>query len=162
MIRPVSLIDAAAIRGIYNYYIERTAVTFEEIPVSLDEMERRIRRISASYPWLVWEEAGDVLGYAYIHAWKDRSAYRFSGEDSIYVKQGYERRGIGRSLMTALLEEAEKTEMHALIAILCTPNEASATLHEEFGFKKCAHFSEVGFKFDRWLDVGYWERLMIR
>jgi phosphinothricin acetyltransferase len=156
VIRPVHIQDAAAICGIYNYYIENTAISFEEAPVSVGEMEGRIRDISARFPWLVWEEDGEVTGYTYIHEWKERSAYRFAVEDSIYLKQGYEGKGIGKKLLAALLETLEKTNIHTVVAGITLPNERSAALHEGFGFKQIARFPEIGYKFDRWLDVGYW------
>jgi phosphinothricin acetyltransferase len=156
MIRPVTIKDAPAICGIYNYYIKNTVITFEEAPVSVGEMEDRIRDITAQFNWFIWEEAGELIGYTYIHKWKDRSAYRFAAEDSVYLKQGYEGKGIGKKLLAALLETLEKTNIHTVVAGITIPNERSITLHEQFGFKKIAQFPEIGYKFDRWLDVGYW------
>jgi phosphinothricin acetyltransferase len=157
MIRPVKPADASAIAGIYNYYINNTVITFEEIPVSINEMGERIRMVSKKYPWLVWEDDGEVKGYAYVNTWKDRSSYRFSAEISIYVKIGSQRKGIGGELFGRLLEEARKTTIHTLVSGITLPNDASTTLHEKFGFKRIAVFHEVGFKFSQWLDVGYWE-----
>jgi phosphinothricin acetyltransferase len=157
MIRFAAPKDAIGICAIYNYYIKHTVVTFEETPVSVKEMESRIGAIRASYPWLVWEEEGALIGYAYLNKWKERRAYSFSLEDSIYIKQGHERRGIGLKLLTSLLEETRKTKTHAVIAGICLPNEQSVGLHEKLGFKKVAHFEEVGFKCNQWLDVGCWE-----
>jgi phosphinothricin acetyltransferase len=152
--------DAPALCGIYNYYIEHTAVTFEEDPLETRDMEGRIRRISSAYPWLVWEEDREVLGYAYVNAFKERIAYRFSVEDTIYVKHGCEGRGIGKQLLTALLDGVKKTRIHAVVACITIPNEKSAGLHEKLGFTKAARFREIGFKLDQWLDVGYWELLL--
>ncbi|MDR2485297.1 MAG: GNAT family N-acetyltransferase [Treponema sp.] len=160
MIRSVKTGDAPAICDIYNHYIKDTAVSFEETPVSPQEMEARIRNISAAYPWLVWEENGIPIGYAYVNKWKDRSAYRFSAEDSIYLKQGHEHKGIGKRLLAGLLDEVRKTAIHAVIAGITLPNKGSIALHETFGFKKAAHFEKVGFKFEQWLDVGYWELIV--
>jgi phosphinothricin acetyltransferase len=160
MIRPVKSNDALGICGIYNYYIKETVITFEETPVSIKEMENRIRNVSAAYPWLVWEEEGALIGYAYVNKWKDRSAYSFSVEDSIYLKQGYEHKGLGRKLLTRLLDEVKKTNIHAIVAGITLPNEQSVGLHETLGFKKIAQFNEIGFKSNRWLDVGYWELLL--
>jgi phosphinothricin acetyltransferase len=160
MIRPVKIEDAPAIGGIYNYYIENTVVTFEEIPVSAGEMENRIKKVSAKYPWFVWEENGEVLGYAYVNTWKERAAYRYSVEDSIYLKNDSLGRGIGRSLLTKLLDEVRKTEIHAIVAGVTVPNARSISLHEKFGFKKIAQFNEIGFKQNRWLDVAYWELIL--
>lgn len=160
MIRSVKTSDAQAMCDIYNHYIKDTAVSFEETPVSLQEMEARIRNISDAYPWLVWEENRIPIGYAYVNKWKERSAYRFSVEDSIYLKQGHEHQGIGKRLLAGLLDEVRKTGIHAVIAGITLPNKESVALHETFGFKKAAHFEKVGFKFEQWLDVGYWELIV--
>jgi phosphinothricin acetyltransferase len=160
MIRPVQPKDAVSIAGIYNYYIENSVITFEEIPLSVHEMEERILKISAKYPWLVWEESGEVTGYAYVNTWKERAAYRYAAELSIYIEQGFRGKGIGRELLSRLLEEVRKTTIHALISGITLPNEVSVALHEKFGFKKIACFNEIGFKSDKWLDVGYWELIV--
>jgi phosphinothricin acetyltransferase len=157
MIRPVTLNDATSVCGIYNYYIENTGATFEEEPVPVSAMEGRINAVTAKYPWLVYEEAGEVLGYAYIHAWHERSAYRFTVEDSIYLKRGNTGRGMGKALLARLLEEIHKPDIHALMSVITVPNEASTALHEKFGFRQAGCFAEVGYKFGRRLDVGYWE-----
>ncbi|MDR0387117.1 MAG: GNAT family N-acetyltransferase [Treponema sp.] len=162
MIRPVAPEDAAAVCGIYNYYIENTAVTFEEEPVSVSVMESRINGVTAKYPWLIYEEAGEVLGYAYIHAWHERPAYRFTAEDSIYIKHGKTGRGAGKALLARLLEEARKQDVHVLMAVIAVPNEASTGLHEKFGFRQVGCFPGVGYKFGRRLDVGYWELMRDR
>jgi phosphinothricin acetyltransferase len=162
MIRPVNTADAPAIRGIYNYYIANTAITFEEEPVSLAEMERRIRDVTAKYPWFVREEAGELVAYAYVNKWKERAAYRYAAELSIYVKHGKEGQGMGGKLFAHLLEAVKKTEIHALVSGITIPNERSIRLHEKFGFRKIAQFNEIGFKMDTWLDVGYWELIVHR
>jgi phosphinothricin acetyltransferase len=160
MIRPVRLSDAEAIRGIYNYYIEHTVITFEEIPLSISEMEERIRKISSSYPYLVWEENEKVTGYSYINTWKERAAYRYAAELSIYLENGKQGRGMGRALLARILEEVRKTGIHVLVSGITLPNDRSAALHEKFGFKEIARFNEIGYKDDRWLDVGYWELIL--
>jgi phosphinothricin acetyltransferase len=160
MIRPVNIKDAAAICGIYNHYIKNTVITFEGIPVSCKEMEGRIQTIGAHYPWFVLEEGGDLAGYTYVNTWKDRPAYSFAAEVSIYLKTGREGQGLGTELFTRLFEAVEKTPIHAMVAGITLPNERSVALHERFGFKKIAQFNEIGFKMDTWLDVGYWERLL--
>jgi phosphinothricin acetyltransferase len=149
-----------AICGIYNYYVKHTVISFEENPISMKEMESRILDISSVYPWLVLEEAGDLIGYAYVNKWKERTAYGFSVEQSIYLKQGHEGKGLGTTLLTRLLEEVKKTNIHAVIAGITLPNERSVALHEKAGFTKIAQFKEIGFKLNQWLDVGYWELLL--
>ena len=158
MIRPVRAEDGAAICAIYNHYVENSISTFEEKQVQIDEMRKRIRKISAKYPYLVWEDdSGEIDGFAYINTWKEREAYRFSAELSVYIKDDLRGRGMGRSLVERLLEEARKTEIHSLVSGIVLPNDASVSLHEKFGFVKIGLFREIGFKLNRWLDVGYWE-----
>jgi len=172
MIHPVSPDNAARyaaeICAIYNHYIENTTISFEEIPLRQTEIEERIRGISVKYPYLVWlDEASDggtdgnvVNGYAYINTWKERSAYRYSAETSIYVRDGFQGKGLGGKLMEALLQEVRKTDIHALVAGITLPNDQSVALHEKFGFKKIGRFMEVGRKFGKWLDMGYWELVL--
>ena len=158
--RAVKIDDAVAICSIYNHYVRETAITFEEAPVSIKEMEGRIRTVNASYPWFVFDDGVYVTGYAYINKWKERSAYRFSAEITVYIKEGHEGKGIGTELYTHLIEAARKKNIHALVAGIALPNERSITLHEKFGFTKIAHFNEIGFKQDKWIDVGYWELVL--
>ncbi|MDR2768126.1 MAG: GNAT family N-acetyltransferase [Treponema sp.] len=160
MIRSVKSGDAKNIAGIYNHYVRETVITFEERPVSIGEMTGRIAEVSAKYPWLVLEEDGDVVGYAYVNTWKERNAYRYAAELSIYLKTGLEGKGWGTELMKALLGAVRKTELHALVAGITLPNERSVALHEKFGFVKIAQFNEIGFKLGRRLDVGYWELIL--
>ncbi|GHV51671.1 N-acetyltransferase [Spirochaetia bacterium] len=160
MIRPVNPADALAISGIYNYYITNTVISFEEEPVSAAEMENRIRAVTAKFPWFVWEDEGTVLGYAYVNTWKERISYRYSVEDSLYLKNGMEGKGIGGKLLAHLLEAVKQTDIHAVVAGITLPNEASIAVHEKFKFKKIAQFNEIGFKMNKWLDVGYWELVL--
>jgi phosphinothricin acetyltransferase len=162
MIRPVNTADATAICEIYNYYIVNTAISFEEEPLSTAEMEGRIRTISATYPWFVREEGGEVLAYTYINTWRERAAYRYAAELSIYVKKGHEGRGLGGELMAHLLGAVKKTEIRTLVSGITIPNERSIALHEKFGFREAARFHGIGFKLDKWLDVGYWELVIKR
>jgi phosphinothricin acetyltransferase len=158
MIRPASPADAAAIAAIYNHYITETIVTFEEEPLSVDEMSRRITLTTGDgFPWLVWEEDRRVLGYAYAAGWKTRRSYRHSAEVTVYLDHTATGRGIGQRLYTAIIDALRKKGMHVVIGGVALPNPASEALHNRLGFKKTAHFHEVGWKFDRWIDVGYWE-----
>jgi phosphinothricin acetyltransferase len=160
-IRAAELSDAAGIAAIYNHYVEQSIVTFEEEPVSDAEMARRIEDVrSESLPWLVAEQAGRVVGYASSRKWKSRSAYRFSAEITVYVKPCHARRGIGSKLYAQLFPTLQARGIHAVIGGIALPNEASVALHEKFGMRRVAHFAEVGFKFGRWIDVGYWQRTL--
>jgi phosphinothricin acetyltransferase len=120
-------------------------------------MRARIAEVLETLPWLVHEEDGRVLGFAYASRWKGRCAYRFAAESTVYVADGHARRGIGRALYTALLSDLRARGVHCVIGGIAQPNPASVALHEALGFSKVAHFREVGWKFGRWIDVGYWE-----
>jgi phosphinothricin acetyltransferase len=157
MIRTVLNRDAPAIARLYNYYVQYTTVTFEEEPVSDREMAHRIDEITSQFPWLVYEEGERVLGFSYAGKWKGRSAYRYTVESTVYVDHGACGRGIGSALYSRLLEELREQGLHLVIAGIALPNPASQALHEHFGFRKVGEFSEVGYKFGTWLNVGYWE-----
>lgn len=156
-IRKVRISDAEQIAEIYNYYVLTSHATFEIEAVSIDEMEKRIGEISAKFPYFVFCEEDRIIGYAYASQYKTRAAYKPSVEISVYVKNGIHQKGIGTKLYTKLFEELSNSNVHAIIAGISLPNEASVKLHENFGMKKVAHFEEVGFKIGRWIDVGYWE-----
>ena len=158
-IRSATPDDAERICGIYNHYIATSTITFEEQPVAAAEMANRIRE-AQSLPWLVAEKAGEILGYAYASKWKGRAAYKFSAEVTIYVRQGLGHCGIGAQLYSQLLPALKARGMHAVIGGVALPNDASLRFHQKFGFEQVAHFKEVGFKFDRWIDVTYWERIL--
>jgi L-amino acid N-acyltransferase YncA len=161
MIRPVTTADKEAIAAIYNHYVERTVVTFEEEPVSAAEIARRVEEVaSASLPWLIAEESGGVVGYAYASKWRARFAYRFSAEITAYLAPGHLRRGIGSMLYDELFPLLRARGVHAVVGAIALPNDASVALHEKFGLEKVAHFREVGFKLGRWIDVGYWQRTL--
>ena len=156
-IRPVTLEDAAQIAEIYNYYIQNTHQTFETEPLTGDEMKKRIVEYSEKYPYLVAEENGEIYGYAYAVQFKMRQAYAYSAEVSIYVKNEAKQKGIGSRLYAKLFNELGETHIHAIVAGISLPNDASVRFHERHGFTKVAHFREVGYKLGRWVDVGYWE-----
>jgi phosphinothricin acetyltransferase len=157
MIRPASTDDAAAIAAIYNHYVASTTITFEESAVSAEEMAQRIGSVSANLPWCVFEEGGQVLGYAYATPWRARSAYRYSVESTVYVSHLHPRKGIGSALYRALLAELGTRGIHMVFGGIAQPNAASVALHEHMRFVKVAHFNQVGRKFEKWIDVGYWE-----
>ena len=158
MIRPVKISDAEQIAEIYNYYVAETVITFEEDPVSAVDFQARIKAtLESQMPWLVAEVAGSVAGYAYAGRWRERVAYRFSVESAVYVSHDRLGLGTGASLYTALLDELENLGMHCVLGGIALPNPASVQLHERLGFEKVAHHREVGRKFDRWIDVGFWQ-----
>jgi phosphinothricin acetyltransferase len=160
MIRSVTANDAAALCGIYNYYITNTVITVEEEELESAAMEARIRDIAGTYPWFVWEEDGELLGYAYAHKWNERAAYRFSAEDSVYLRYDVLGRGLGRRLLGQVIAELRKMTIRVLMSVITMPNERSVALHESLGFQKAAEFREIGYKLNHWLNVGYWELLL--
>lgn len=160
MIRPIEAKDAGACCAIYNHYIEHSIVTFEEEPISIEEMRHRIGAITASHPWLVFEDDDGVAGYVYAGPWKMRHAYRYSAETTVYLAPGRQGRGMGSALYEALLPTLRDMSVRAVMAGIALPNDASVALHEKAGFEKVAHFREVGWKFERWIDVAYWERIL--
>lgn len=160
MIRTIKKDDIPQICDIYNYYIENTIISFEEEPVPVIEMEKRVSEITASLPWIVYEEDGDVVGYAYAGKWKARYAYRFSVEVTVYVRNNVLGKGVGSKLYGSLIADLKSKGIHAAVAGIALPNERSRRLHEKMGFKKVAHFEQTGFKFNNWIDVGYWELII--
>jgi len=161
-IRDVRLDDAQALLDIYAPYVETTWVTFETEVPALAEFRGRIEqyRFKLGFPYKVAELDGGIVGYAYAHPYHQRAAYRFTAETSVYVKQDFGRGGIGTDLYRLVLEDLSRGGFHAVIAILGCPNEASKRFHEKLGFSEIGYFREVGYKFDRWLDVGYLEKIL--
>ncbi len=159
-IRDVLSADAEAICAIYNRHVRETIVTFEEADISAEEMRGRIASITAILPWLIAEEGGEVAGYAYAGRFFDRSGYRFCALSTIYLHDKMHRRGIGYSLYAELLHRLREKSMHSAVGIIALPNAASIAVHEKCGFKKVGHIPEAGFKFGRWIDVGYWQCLL--
>jgi L-amino acid N-acyltransferase YncA len=156
MIRACEISDAAAICDIYNHYVHASVVTFEEAPVPVQEMARRIGDIGAQYPWLILQDRGSLAGYSCASQWKARSAYRFTVETTIYLAPGNAGAGMGTTLYGALISQLRERGFHRAIGIIALPNPASVALHEKLGFRQVGRFDEVGRKFDRWVDVGYW------
>jgi len=157
VIRQALATDAEAISRIYNHYILNTVITFEEHLVSPGEMAERIAEVTSASLWLIAEQDQSILGYACASKWKGRSAYRFSVETTIYLAPDCFGRGIGTSLYQHLLKQLKDLELHVAIGGIALPNAASLALREKLGFRKVAQFAEVGFKFGKWIDVGYWQ-----
>jgi len=160
MIRTCNIKDAQAIAEINNFYIEHTTYTFDERPITKEEITRRIINTLSRYPWFVYVQETQVLGYAYASEWREKSAYRYSVESTIYLKNGQEKKGIGTLLYRELIKELKQRSIHCIIGVISLPNSSSVRLHEKMGFEKVAHMKQTGRKFDRWIDVGYWELVL--
>jgi L-amino acid N-acyltransferase YncA len=161
VIRTATAEDAAALAQIYNHYVEHTVVTFEEQPVAVAEMAGRlVETAAAGLPWLVVAQAEGARGYAHASKWKGRCAYRYSVEVTVYLAPGATGRGLGRALYEALFRQLRAQGYHCAMGGIALPNAASVALHERMGMAKVAHFREVGYKFGRWIDVGYWQGML--
>jgi L-amino acid N-acyltransferase YncA len=159
-IRPAASNDAVQIAEIYNHYIATSHATFELEAIDGAKMARRVAdTVGQSYPFLVADGDGAVGGYAYGRPFRPRPGYRHAVEVAVYVHPDRQGKGIGKQLYDQLLPLLFDKGAHTLIATIALPNDASVRLHEKFGFVKAGHFYEVGRKFDRWVDVGYWQLL---
>lgn len=160
MIRDVAIADTKRIHEIYNKYVESSRATFQEQPLSLEEIETQIQRVIKDFPWIVYQEDGEILGYTYADHWKTKSAYRYTVETSIYLHPDYLGKGIGSKLKGAMIEELKERKFHCVISAISLPNPASIAMCEKFGFQKAGQLKEIGYKFGEWIDVGYWQLLL--
>jgi phosphinothricin acetyltransferase len=151
--------DAAALTAIYGPLVLETPVSFELEPPAPDEMARRIEKVSRTHPWIVMEEAdGSIVGYAYATSHRQRPAYRWSVETTVYIHADRRGRGLGTTLYNSLLDLAASWGYATALAGIALPNPASEALHASVGFRKVGVFPRAGFKFDEWHDVGWWYR----
>ena len=152
-IRRATLDDAAEIAAIYAPFVRDTATTFEVSPPTADEMRRRIAEIIPNYPWLVAEDDNHLAGYVYGNQHKERAAYQWSADVTIYLRPAYHRQGLGRRLYTLLFDLLRRQGFHSLYAGLTLPNAGSQALHRAMGMTEIGVYREAGWKFDSWHDV---------
>jgi phosphinothricin acetyltransferase len=148
--------DMPDIREIYNYYVANSVVTFDEDAMTLREWRSKFAYLSKlEMPFIVAvSPTGQILGYALVSPWKQKRAYRFTVENSIYLRAASTGKGLGRTLMAALIERSQAAGLKEIIAVIADGGaEASLKLHEDFGFKEIGRMGRVGFKFDRWLGT---------
>jgi len=157
-IRSATTADAEAIQRIYAPFVLETVISFEEVPPTVEEMAGRITSTQKAHPWLVAVDGGKVCGYAYAGAHRERAAYRFSADTTVYIAPEAQRRGIGHMLYAELLPELKRRGVHMAFAGIALPNPGSVALHQSMGFAPVGVYREVGFKFGRWHDVGWWQR----
>ena len=158
-VRPATPDDAAAIAAIYRPYVERGTVSFELKAPTENVMRQRMAASDGKYPWLVATavEGGELLGYAYASAFRDRPAYRYTIETTVYLLEGTAGRGNGRQLYDALIDTVRAQGFTHAIGVIALPNDHSIRLHESVGFKRAGVMREVGYKDGRWIDVGFWQ-----
>lgn len=152
-IRHVRSTDAESILRIYAPYVLESSVSFElELP-SVATMQQRIHDYTQKFPWLVACDGDKVIGYAYASTYRERAAYQFNVETSVYIDTNYQQSGIATQLYAALFVKLKEMNLHQAFAVITMPNEKSERFHRKFGFESFAIFKEVGFKFNQWHDV---------
>ncbi|MBD2701326.1 N-acetyltransferase family protein [Spirosoma sp. BT702] len=149
--------DAPAILAIYGPYIQQTSITFEYDVPSADEFAGRIRTIQQQLPYLVAEADGNVVGYAYAAKHRDRTAYQWSVETSVYVHPDAHRKGIARQLYTTLFDLLRRQEYYNVYAGITLPNPKSESFHQSFGFEQIGIYKHIGYKFGAWHDVVWYQ-----
>jgi phosphinothricin acetyltransferase len=149
--------DSAPCAAIYGPYVRTTAISFEDHPPSAGQLARRIERFQRSHRWLVAEDGDEVVGYAYGCPHRERAAYRWAAEVSVYVDRERHRRGCGRALYRELLPQLAARGFHTALAGVTLPNDASVALHESLGFSSVGVYRRIGYKLGRWWDVGWWQ-----
>jgi phosphinothricin acetyltransferase len=157
LVRPAAVQDIPAIHSIYSHHVLHGLASFEEEPPSVEEMRRRFDDITGKgFPYLVGEAKGEVLGYGYCSLYRTRSAYRYTLEDSIYVKQGLHGKGVGKTILKELIAICTAKNYRQIIAVIGdSANAASIRLHASLGFVRCGLLRSTGFKFGRWVDSVY-------
>jgi L-amino acid N-acyltransferase YncA len=158
-LRPARPEDAAAIAAIYAPHVA-SAVSFEEAVPAAHEIARRMAAAGPFHPWLVWEEDGAVVAYAYASPFRERAAYRWAVETTVYVAEDACGRGVGRALYAGLLDLLTAQGFTEALAVIALPNSASVRLHEGLGFVAAGVNPRVGWKAGRWVDVGVWQRAL--
>lgn len=156
-IRLAAAPDAAAIAAIYAPYCDATVISFEEAAPSVEEMGRRIAAIGATRPWIVLEDDGAVIGYAYASAHHERAAYRWAVSTAIYISRAHHRRGAGRALYTTMFALLRELGYRQATAGITLPNPASVALHAAFGFEPVGVYRHIGYKMGGWHDVGWYQ-----
>ena len=159
-IRPLEQRDIPACVEIYNYYIENTTVTFEETALREADFLARALRIQKTYPYLVAEKDGAVVGYAYLDAYHERSAYRYTADLSIYLAHDGLRRGIGSALLEKIEGMGRAMGLHSIVAIITEENGRSLAFHARHGYREVGRLYKSGYKFDRWLDVAFCQKML--
>lgn len=156
MIRIASPQDAAAMLDIYHPYVKNTSITFETETPSVAAFAARVTHYLEKYPWLVYEVDGIIAGYAYASQYRERIAYQWSVECSVYIAEAFMRQGIASKLYTALFEILKQQGFMNVYAVINLPNDRSVALHENLGFRWFATYEQVGYKLGKWKNVGWW------
>lgn len=157
MIRAFKIEDTKQLLDIYNYYVLNSVATFDDELLLFETFLEKVTQINTRYPFIVFEENNEILGYAYGSKFRPKPAYNKTVESTVYVKHGVYKKQIGTKLYTELLGLLKQENYHIVLGVLTLPNDASVKLHEKFGFIQVADLKQVGFKFGEWQDVGFWQ-----
>ena len=149
--------DAGPCAAIYAPYVRDTPISLEETPPTPTEIAERIETTARTHPWLVAEEADEVIGYAYATRHRERACYRWATDVTVYVSEHRQRKGVGRALYQTLFELLVKQGFRIACAGITLPNEASVGLHESLGFQPVGTYRRIGWKLGAWHDVGWWQ-----
>lgn len=152
-VRMAALMDAPDIYAIYEPYILNTAITFEYTPVFLEEFRLRMKRVLEQFPWLVCERDGRIVGYAYCASFKERAAFDWDCECSVYIDEKEHRKGIASILYERMLELVKKQGYYTVYALITNSHESSIAFHKRFGFTEVGVYEKTGYKFDQWWDL---------
>jgi phosphinothricin acetyltransferase len=152
-VRPVNNNDVKELVAIYAYYVLNTTITFEYDVPSIEEFTQRINKITQKYPYLVAIIDNEIVGYAYATAYKERAAYDWSVETTVYVKDGIHGNGVGKTLYTQLEQALKNKQFVNMLACITYPNPKSIDFHTKFGFTTVGHFPKIGYKFNEWRDI---------
>ena len=161
MISDAVAADAARCAEIYAPYVRDTAISFEDVPPTAEEMGRRITDAQRAHAWLVFEADGEVVGYAYGGPFMARAAYRWAASTSVYLDVGRRRTGAGRALYTALFDRLAERGIRTVLGGIALPNEASQGLHRALGFEPAGTYRRVGWKHGRWHDVAWYQKDLV-
>ncbi|MDZ4795590.1 MAG: GNAT family N-acetyltransferase [Bacteroidota bacterium] len=157
LVRLATPADAAGILAIYAPYIEHTSFTFETEVPSIEAFSEKISTCLIQWPWLVCEVDGKIAGYAYATRYRERTAYQWCVESSVYIHDDFQKAGIGKILYRALFEILKRQGFNKVYAVINLPNEKSVAFHEKMGFDYFATYEKVGYKLGKWKNVGWWQ-----
>ncbi len=161
ILRPFAWSDIPAITAIYRHYVDNSAITFDtEAPGEAAIAEKYAGLVKLGHPLIIAERAGKVAGYAYASLYRPRAAYRFTCEDSIYLDPAETGKGLGRLLLTELLDQSKAFGFKQMLAVITADTANSIAIHEKFGFERVGYYSAVGYKFDRWHDIVHLQKAL--
>jgi phosphinothricin acetyltransferase len=159
-IREARLEDLPAMLSIYNHAIETTTATFDLEVQTYEQREVWFHKYDDQHPLIVAEKDGQIAGYGSLSKFRDKEAYSKSVENSVYIDERFHRQGIGKALLQELVQRARQLGYHTVIAGITAGNDGSVKLHEAFGFELCGRFRQVGYKFDAWQDVEFYQLML--